>query len=376
MRAGLAFLVSVYSLAATLFATPRAVTPNEKAPHGVNIRTQPRPDARKIGGIVRGQLLVSTTCTPGPKSWCKVFFPDHTFGFASEEYLQTAAPADFQVRVLDVGSGQAAVITSGQSEIVIDGGSDPKALMRYLRAHKFRHPIGLVVASSPAEEHWGGLRSLISKAHLDDFWQSRSTPSCASHRGKKRFSDLVGCLAGTRTHICVDPPNCAELKEFTDKGVVYPPSIPGIAIQVLTAKPDPLPSDNEPCSYRIGCASLVLRVEIGPKSFLFASDITAKNEAQLVKSGQRLQADVLIVPRHGYEGSSSAEFIKAVKPAFAIISADSRLRVPPESVIERYRHARATILRTYERPMRGNDNIICRLDEDRELLCSYEDALE
>jgi Predicted hydrolase (metallo-beta-lactamase superfamily) len=154
------------------------------------------------------------------------------------------------------------------------------------------------------------------------------------------------------------------------------------------------PRQGAPCSEQLQSASLVLKVafETGPgkkAEFLFTGDIAGKareddagfsaklDEQALLKSyGTLLRATVLQVPHHGDETSSTTQFIRQVRPKYAIISANPRLRIPSESVATRYEDVGATVLRTYEHLGRGNDDIRCGLDEDREVTCSFEDALE
>jgi competence protein ComEC len=61
-----------------------------------------------------------------------------------------------------------------------------------------------------------------------------------------------------------------------------------------------------------------------------------------------LKADVLLVPHHGSRSSSSREFIAAVAPRWAVVATGYRSRFghPSAEVLERYRAAGVSILRT------------------------------
>ena len=61
-----------------------------------------------------------------------------------------------------------------------------------------------------------------------------------------------------------------------------------------------------------------------------------------------MKADVLLVPHHGSRTSSTAAFISAVSPRWAIVTAGYRSRFghPHPEVLERYRAAGATVSRT------------------------------
>ena len=94
--------------------------------------------------------------------------------------------------------------------------------------------------------------------------------------------------------------------------------------------------------------SLVLRLTYGDVRILFTGDIGRKVELRLVESGKNLGAEIIKVPHHGSKTSSSAEFLDAVHPQYAIFSLGqrNRYRFPSEMVLERYRERGCRILRT------------------------------
>ncbi len=94
--------------------------------------------------------------------------------------------------------------------------------------------------------------------------------------------------------------------------------------------------------------SLVLTVTYGDLRILFTGDIGRKVELELIESGVDLRAEILKVPHHGSKTSSSAEFLDAVRPRYAIFSLGqrNRYRFPSEEVVERYRERGCRILRT------------------------------
>jgi competence protein ComEC len=83
--------------------------------------------------------------------------------------------------------------------------------------------------------------------------------------------------------------------------------------------------------------SLVARVVWGDVRFLFTGDITAETEQYLLKSGQRLASDVLKVAHHGSNGSTTSQFLRAVDPAYTVISVgvDNQFGHPADAVLER-----------------------------------------
>ncbi len=94
--------------------------------------------------------------------------------------------------------------------------------------------------------------------------------------------------------------------------------------------------------------SLVLKLTYGDMRILFTGDIGRKVELKLVESGTDLGAEIVKVPHHGSKTSSSAEFLDAVRPRYAVFSLGqrNRYRFPSEMVVERYRERGCRILRT------------------------------
>lgn len=78
--------------------------------------------------------------------------------------------------------------------------------------------------------------------------------------------------------------------------------------------------------------SLVLMLKYKNTKLLFAADQRLSSEHDLVDSGADLDADVLKVAHHGEDDSSSAGFIGAVSPLYAVITADKE-NPPAEQVL-------------------------------------------
>ncbi|MFT3806216.1 DNA internalization-related competence protein ComEC/Rec2 [Arenimonas sp.] len=120
----------------------------------------------------------------------------------------------------------------------------------------------------------------------------------------------------------------------------------GVDFQVL--HPPPL------FPYLRNDSSCVLRVEASGRVALLPGDIGKYVEARLQRENAAgLRADWLLVPHHGSETSSTGEFISAVAPAWAVVSAgaDNRFGLPRETVLQRYRHRNARILNTADAGM-------------------------
>jgi competence protein ComEC len=95
-------------------------------------------------------------------------------------------------------------------------------------------------------------------------------------------------------------------------------------------------------------SSLILKITFGKVSFLIPGDISAAVEKRLIESKTDLRSDVLVVPHHGSNHSSSSEFIKAVACRYAIVSAGKAnvFHHPHPLTLQRYNDAGVNILCT------------------------------
>jgi competence protein ComEC len=101
------------------------------------------------------------------------------------------------------------------------------------------------------------------------------------------------------------------------------------------------PSGNE--------TSCVLRIDAAGGSVLLTGDIERRAEGLLSRS-EDIDTDVIIVPHHGSQTSSSASFVAGVSPELAIVSAgyNNRWGFPRSEVRDRWAAAGARLLVTGE----------------------------
>jgi len=94
-------------------------------------------------------------------------------------------------------------------------------------------------------------------------------------------------------------------------------------------------------------SSCVLRVSTAGGSMLLTGDIERAAERSLVERGS-LKSEILLIPHHGSRTSSSAEFIAAVAPRWAVLPVGYRNRFghPAGEVMARYAAAATSVLRT------------------------------
>jgi competence protein ComEC len=93
----------------------------------------------------------------------------------------------------------------------------------------------------------------------------------------------------------------------------------------------------------------VLRIAAPGGRVLIAGDIERAAERELLqRAPELLPAEALLVPHHGSATSSSPEFVEKVAPRYAVFAVGYRNRFghPRADVLERYRDAGSTLVRT------------------------------
>jgi len=96
--------------------------------------------------------------------------------------------------------------------------------------------------------------------------------------------------------------------------------------------------------------SLVTYAVFGGKRWLFMGDLEHEGEHKMLQQYPHLQVDVLKIGHHGSKTSSSSLFLRALKPAYAIITVQkrNRHRHPHNEVIKRLESYNITYYNTNE----------------------------
>ncbi|MGQ9512124.1 DNA internalization-related competence protein ComEC/Rec2 [Thermodesulfitimonas sp.] len=243
-----------------------------------------------------------------------------------------------RVDFLDVGQGDSALVrTPGGGVILIDAGGWPGELegkrpdgagmrvVRYLRRQGVRH-IDVLVLTHPHEDHCGGARAVVERLPV------RLVVVPPLSRGiVPPYDRLLDDLRARGIHVC------------TAKGGDRIRLDPAVEVAVL----GPLPVGKAPAAPTLNDASLVLRLRYKERSVLFAADVEQEGQGCLLRSGVRLQSDVLKVPHHGSAHFLPA-FYQAVHPEVAVISVGTpnRFGQPAPEVLAALRRVGARLYRT------------------------------
>lgn len=222
----------------------------------------------------------------------------------------------FDLSLLDVGQGLAAVVRTKRHTLVYDLGprfsprldTGSAVVLPFLR-QQGSSVVDVLVVSHGDNDHRGGLTGLSGQIPL-----------------RRVLSGAPAALDGLASEPC----RAGQAWQWD-----------GIRFEMLH------PSGDR--TWRGNDASCVLRISNGQRAVLLTGDIEADAEVLLAAmDSDRLRADVLVAPHHGSRSSSSRAFVAKVRPQLVLIPAgrNNRYRFPHPEAINAYRLVGAPFMST------------------------------
>ena len=236
-----------------------------------------------------------------------------------------ALAGELKVHILDVGQGDSILIEApGDKRVLIDAGTGKSRVTDQLKQMGVDN-LNLVVSTHPHADHIGGmaevLKSLDVGMYMDNgMSHTTMTYSRTMQALEKRDVQYRAAVAGRTINVG------SEVKLT----ILYPRQN-----QLRGTRSD------------LNSNSVVLRLDHGRVCMLFTGDAEDPTERDLMNRGLS-QCDVLKVAHHGSEHSTSASFLRAVKPQVALISSGNGNRYghPDPHAIARLESAGGKIHRT------------------------------
>ncbi len=262
-----------------------------------------------------------------------------SFIFTSKD-IRADSPAhksknDLAVHFIDVGQGDSMlIILPDGKNVVLDTGS-PSAgpyIVKYLQDHGIKQ-INHLISTHPHDDHIGGIFSIASEFEIDNFYDNG-------------FNNFTSPLYAEYLKLVRSNKAKYNIIQAGDSFILG-----GAKIDIL----NPL----LPPTGNLNVDSVVIKLVFGRINILLSADLEISGENRLLKAGTDLASHILKTGHHGDRGSSSDDFLEAVKPEAAIVSAGSinEYGQPHKELLDRLRKSEINIYRTDR-----NGNIVLKTD--------------
>ncbi len=225
------------------------------------------------------------------------------------------------VTFLDVGQGDAILLSCDGHHMLVDGGSSSQSQKIYaVLKEEGIEELEYLVSTHPHQDHAGGLAAAFSAVSV------RNVLSPVTSYDGKEFADLL--RYAQKAGLMLTVPRADD------------------SFRLGSAQVDVLGPVAEHAD--LNDMSIVLKVSLGDISFLLTGDAGAAEESEMIAAGSDLSATVLKAGHHGSERSTSEAFLKAVDPEVVVISCGKHNDYghPHDALLERLAAAQADVVRT------------------------------
>jgi len=224
------------------------------------------------------------------------------------------------VNYIDVGQGDAIFIEMQDATMLIDAGESNYGdkVKEYINDLGY-NKIDYVIGTHPHSDHIGGLEEVIESFEIGEIYLPKVVHT------SQTYENLLNTIK--------------------EKGMRVKTGKKGVTVIDSDDINAYIISPTEEVMSNLNNYSIVLKMDFGNTSFLFTGDIESLIEKNIL---DEVDVDVIKVPHHGSDTSSSLDFIKSVSSKYAIISVglDNIYNLPSNEIINRWENFGNEVYRT------------------------------
>ncbi|WML36907.1 MBL fold metallo-hydrolase [Clostridium sp. OS1-26] len=223
----------------------------------------------------------------------------------------------YEVHFLDVGQSDCILIKAWNKNYIIDTGAAYyfNRILKYLESNSI-DKVDMIILTHYHDDHYGGLLRLVQSKKVKNVL-------IPNHYNEVKV-DLYKDLAQSGVKVKNIGQGWKLKKGKVELEAVAP------------LKEDDIIENNN---------SIVIKGEIDGIKYLFAADCEKNEEEDMLKKGVIEKCDILKVPHHSLDTSSTENFMNVVKPKVAIVTSDG-IGTPDDKIIERIHNKGALVLRS------------------------------
>lgn len=224
-------------------------------------------------------------------------------------------------------NGDSILFIQGDKTMLIDCGTKSKGstVIDYLKSIGITK-IDVLIGTHPHDDHMGGMAEVINNFQIGTLYGPNTSNNNITTSWYLEFLDAVD--QKNINWIYPNPGDNFNLGEAT--------------VQILAPNSKEYESLNN--------YSIVTKITYGAVNILSMGDAEKLSEDEILKNGLNVQAQIIKAGHHGSNTSSSEDFINAVNPQYALISAKrgNTYNHPIKSVMQLFERKNIKVYRTDE----------------------------
>ncbi len=238
-----------------------------------------------------------------------------------------SAEGELTLIMIDVGQADSFLLVQDGKTALIDCGtrSTGEDVVEYLKSQGITR-LDYVFGTHPHDDHMGGMYDVITNFEIGKIIiPETKLGEITSNWYMKLMQEFKNGLYDV---------------EYPKLGEVY--NLGGATMKIIGPISEP---DGNSNNY-----SIVLKVSFGDMDVIMTGDAETVVEKEILESGENIDAEILKVGHHGSDTSSSEEFLDAITPEYALISAKigNMYKHPVESTMEKLENRDIEVYRTDE----------------------------